>query len=126
MSESEGHYQEFCDDDRPEGWANMQQALFDAHEATLQKELGMARAEANRAEALEWAQRAAFTIAVRNGTVCIDDVYILMDAFGGHPERLGNAAGSVFDKRRFEFTGRWVKSKRVSNHGRWIRVWRLK
>jgi hypothetical protein len=29
MNESEGHYQESCDDDYPEGWANMQRALFD-------------------------------------------------------------------------------------------------
>jgi hypothetical protein len=40
---------------------------------------------------------------------------------------LGKAAGSIFtDGKRWEYTGHRRRSARVSNHGRAIRIWRLK
>jgi hypothetical protein len=107
--------------------AMSQQTLFDATQAAREKELGMARAQSNRSEVLANALDVAILIGRNNAEVTIDDVFITMAAFDMHPELLGNAAGSVFRfMSLFEFTGRWVKSKRVSNHGRYIRVWRLK
>lgn len=38
---------------------------------------------------------------------------------------LGNAAGSLFKKEIWIYTGDWVKSKRITNHARHIRIWRL-
>jgi hypothetical protein len=45
-----------------------------------------------------------------------------------HPgETLGVAMGVIFrDKKFYEFTGRFVPSKNPKNHGRAIRVWRLR
>lgn len=38
---------------------------------------------------------------------------------------LGNAAGGLFRGANWEFTGRWRKSARPSNHGHQNRVWRF-
>lgn len=104
-----------------------QAALFDAKEGERLKELGMSRARSSKYELVKLAKNIAVTIALRNGDVNADQVYVVMDAFGQRPELLGNAWGSVFrDCPRFEWTGKWVASKRTSNHGRMIRVWRLR
>ncbi|MCC9603531.1 hypothetical protein LOC67_23525 [Stieleria sp. JC731] len=38
---------------------------------------------------------------------------------------LGPAAGSLFRGRQWQFTGKRIKSAKVSNHAREIKVWRL-
>ena len=96
--------------------------LFDALEGQRLKEQGMSLAAGKRHDALESAKDWAKYLAKREGEITIDHVYAecpLVDL-------LGNAAGNVFRGPDWEFTGKWVKSTRVSNHGRFIRVWRLK
>lgn len=99
--------------------------LFDAiagHEAA---DAGVALAAKNNAEVLEVAKQKAIEIGRRQVYVTADDVqHSLLDA-GFKEHDLGNAAGSVFKNREFwRYTGRTVKSERVSSHGRLIRVWR--
>jgi hypothetical protein len=38
---------------------------------------------------------------------------------------LGPAAGSLFDRSRWTVV-HWTPSARIQNHGRYIRVWRLR
>lgn len=99
--------------------------LFDADEAIARREAGMARAAAARPALLEQAQRIAVALARTNGIVTSDDVAARMLDFGMDYTLLGNASGSVF-RGKFVWTGGIVMSKRVSTHGRAIKVWRLK
>lgn len=88
------------------------------------KEQGMQRAADKRRENLRMAQEYAKLYARRNGSVHADIVSAWLDKRG--MEQLGNAAGSLFKGKEWEFTGEWVKSKKVTNHGHQNRVWRLK
>ena len=36
-----------------------------------------------------------------------------------------HAWGAIFRHKDFIWTGQWKKSEIISNHGRWIRVWKL-
>ena len=54
-----------------------------------------------------------------------DDVYLVMEDYGLCPHGLGPVAGSIFSGRRWELTAYRVKSRRKSNHGREIKVWRF-
>jgi hypothetical protein len=58
--------------------------------------------------------------------VTIDDAVPFLEAIGMSSADLGNAAGGIFKTEAWEFSGCWVPSRRVSNHGRSVRVWRLK
>ena len=98
---------------------------FDVAAGEARKEAGIALAMTEREELLCIARCAAVEIASRKGSATFDDVYLLMFIRGWHPERLGNAAGSVFRGKQWRFTGRWEKSARVSNHARVNRVWEL-
>lgn len=100
--------------------------LFDVIEGTRQRDAGMERAAKNKAHLLDLAREAATHIARRTGEVNMDDVYAALEFYCGNYGELGNAAGAVFKGGQFEFTGRWVKSQRTTNHGRFIRVWKLK
>lgn len=105
----------------------MQSDLFDAVEAERLKEEGIARAvEWTQKDVLAYAQSAAYLHAERFGTVTVDDVYQRLIMWKYDPSLLGNAAGSIFRGKSWEFTGEWRKSTRTTNHGRYIRVWRLK
>ena len=99
--------------------------LFNALEAERQKELGQSRAAASRPEILMAARMEAERIAKQRGEVSADDVFSALAALGFHPEDLGNAAGSIFRKSQYEVVRR-EKSKRASNHCRWIFVWKLR
>jgi hypothetical protein len=98
---------------------------FDISEGESRKVAGIALASLERDELLLLAQVAAIGIANRKGSATYDDVFLAMQELGLHPERLGNAAGSVFRGKQWRFTGRWEKSARVSNHARVNRVWEL-
>ena len=69
---------------------------------------------------LEEARAVARAFAMRNGVVNADDVQAETGI------SLGPAAGSLFRGTEWQFTGQWVPSARVTNHGRMLRVWRLK
>jgi len=103
--------------------------LFDGRKARAAKARGMARAAAHHNGALGVARDIAKAIAgayMGDGTVNMDQVAQGMMMAGFNATDLGNAAGSVFKGDEWEFTGRYVKSQRVSAHARDIKVWRLK
>ena len=87
---------------------------------------GMQQAAGNTKEQLDIARKVAKQIALRrkDRTVTADDVgRVLKEVYG--LDTLGPAAGSIFKTNDWEFTGQWRKSKRVTNHSRMLRVWRL-
>lgn len=101
--------------------------LFDGKRARAAKAKGMARAAAHHNELLEIARKIAESIAISNDrTVDMDRVSQRMVALGYNPADLGNAAGSVFKGEQWEFTGERVKSIKVKNHSRELKIWRLK
>ena len=97
--------------------------LFDEDLSDKLKEEGMARAEANAETPLQLARWSAKSIARDKGVVNADDVGRRLQWHG--IDSLGPAAGSLFKGKEWEFTGNWVKSKRITNHSRMIREWRL-
>jgi len=105
---------------------NGQGKLFDLKKGLQLKEKGMAQASITRAELLVRAREIARLIGLSKQFVTADDVQMQLVREGHHPFALGNAAGSIFRGREWEFTGRMVKSSRVSNHGHQNMVWRLK
>lgn len=103
------------------------QKTFDLDLARLVGDAGRKIAALKRSELLEEARRIAREIAGgrEDRTVSADDVQARLLELGMPPGALGNAAGSIFDKREWAFSGKWVPSQRVSNRGRYIRVWML-
>ena len=89
------------------------------------KEAGMQLAASHKSDLVDKVRYQLERIAAGRSdrTVTIDDAEPFLEARG---EGLGNAAGSVFKGDRWEFTGQFVPSRRVSNRGRYVRVWRLK
>ncbi len=105
--------------------------LFDHAEAQARKEHGKSVAATNRAGALESARGCAWNAAFNPnycegeiGQVTADGVARYYEALGHDWAELGNAAGSIFKGKEWEWTGRFVASTRPSSHGRMIRVWR--
>lgn len=102
----------------------MNQLVFNLAEGERRKREGMGRAAENRFHVLRLARAYAKAIAQEKGTVTVDDVYLRLSDWPRSV--LGNAAGSIFKSKEWEWTGRFVKSKRASNHARMIREWKLK
>jgi len=102
--------------------------LFDPVASEAAKTEGMTLAADNKAGLLalarDIAKRAA--LAKSSRTASADDVTEAFVAQGIPAGALGNAAGSIFTEECWEFTGLRIKSKRVCNHAREIKVWRLK
>ena len=88
------------------------------------KAQGMKRAAESRSVALSVARHCAKSHAYRYGKATADDA--TRHFTKAMHEDLGNAAGSIFAGKDWEFTGEWRKSARPSSHCRMIRVWRLK
>ena len=88
---------------------------------------GMAKAAENRKGVLELARGIAigFALSRPTKTCCADDVIEALIIRGHRPEELGNAAGSIFKRDTWTFTGEWKPSRRPSNHARFVRVWQL-
>ena len=86
------------------------------------KREGMERAEDNAKSALELARELAVSLGIRNRFVNADDVGRLLKKAHGI-DTLGPAAGSLFKGSLWVFSGSFVKSKRVTNHSRLLRVW---
>ena len=103
-----------------------QRELFDKAKAIEARDKGMDLAKANRAITLDRCRNIAKMLAETQRTpISADDVYETHIEIYGYIPELGGAAGSLFKKSQWTFA-RWVQSKRVSNHGRWIRSWWLK
>ena len=104
-------------------------ATFNGEEAERRRSEGVGAAAVSRKHVLRLARQAcveaALARAVRTATA--DDAQKWLISQGYSSDYLGNAAGSLFtDKDTWEFTGQWLPSQRVSNHGHKNRVWRLK
>ena len=99
-----------------------QSDLFNAAEARKQRDEGMQRAAVNRADALARARRMALDLGRTYGAITADDVHAALEQ--QDRDALGNAAGSVFKSDAWEWRGEWRPSERVTNHGRYVRVWR--
>jgi hypothetical protein len=100
--------------------------LFDVAESERRKEEGMALARLDKGKTLQVAKELAYIICRCNGTVTTDDIAYRMNSMGLHYSVLGNAAGSIFKGKQWEWTGQCTRSDRVLRHRGVIRVWRLK
>ena len=104
-------------------------ATFDGEEGERRRSDGMGTAAVSRKHVLRLARQACVEAALAraNRTATADDAQKWLIDQGYSSDYLGNAAGSLFtDKDTWEFTGHWLPSQRVSNHGHQNRVWRLK
>jgi len=100
---------------------------FDDHRGEQLKFEGMMNAAEVRKWQLTLARGIAEKIALgRASRLCnADDVGRVLKRKHSI-DTLGPASGSLFKHKNWEWTGDWVKSKRVSNHSRMLRQWRLK
>lgn len=89
-------------------------------ESNRLKQRGMNLAACRQAELLERARRIAVSLAEEHGTTDIDSVVELMPDVP-----TGNWLGSVFACGRWERVG-FIRSRRVSSHGRFVSNWRLR
>ncbi len=103
------------------------QLAFDLSAGLVAREDGMNRAANNRAELLEIARTLVRKAALKNihRTATADDASEGLARIGWSADALGNAAGSLFRGKEWEFTGTWSPSRRVTNHAHQNRVWRL-
>ena len=101
-------------------------SLFDLAEGIQARETGKGFAAVNRATILRNARAVATWVAESRPGRCVsaDDVYRYLSP--EQSSQLGNAAGSLFRGDQWENTGRRKQSKRITNHARWIMIWRLK
>jgi hypothetical protein len=101
-------------------------SLFDADASEAGKVAGMGRAAESRASLLDLARPIAVYIALSRPTreVTADDVQRGLVELGYSPHALGNAAGSLFKGKEWEWTGKFIKSERVHSHSNLLRVWR--
>lgn len=96
---------------------------FDARLSKALKERGMALAAGNNYDLLAVARIIALTHDKASIGITADDVGRALKDLG-KPHCLGPAAGSLFKEKHWVFTGEWRPSKRTTNHGRMLRVWR--
>lgn len=99
--------------------------LFDGKRSESLKQRGMDLAADNCPSPLQLARDIAEEICLTVGVVSADGVGRLMKKRHGI-DTLGPAAGSIFKEKRWKWTGQWIKSKRVSNHSRMLRVWTMR
>lgn len=99
---------------------------FDAAASEAGKAGGMSLAADNRRELLGHARAVAVRIALSRPDRCVsaDDVQRALHEQGVSVFALGNAAGSLFAGKAWEWTGRFIKSERVHAHRNLIRVWK--
>jgi len=88
------------------------------------KAKGMSIAAEQRPKSLRLAQEYLYTLAQRQETVTADDAQAYIEREGLSP--LGNAAGSLFREKHWEFTGEWEPSARTTNHAHRNRQYRLR
>ena len=88
------------------------------------KREGMQQAAKSKNELLEKALEIARNHPNARDGITMDDVVFEMRK--QELPSLGNAAGSVFLGKAWEFTGERRKSTRLESHGNELKVWRLK
>lgn len=104
-------------------WTN-ELPLFDLAESQRHADAGILAAAESNPVILAVAREIARRIAIERGEVTADDVQERLMVLGYHRDALGNAAGSLFRGREWQYTDRTVKSKRIQAHARLLRVWR--
>ena len=103
------------------------QLAFDLSAGVAAREAGMAQAAMNRSEILDIARRLIRQAALGrvDRTATADDASEGLARMGFPANALGNAAGSLFRGKDWQFTDQWSPSHRITNHGHQNRVWRL-
>ncbi len=98
--------------------------MYDSHQSEQGKAEGMKLAAQHRAMGLARARTLAIEIALRwpSREVTSDMVGLAMTE--RNLKNLGPAMGSIFRGKEWQFTGRYVKSIRITNHSRMLRVWK--
>ena len=104
---------------------------FDLSASEEAKREGKRRAERSgpawNLHLLDAARGVARILARTNGEVTADDVVKhFQDSGIDLTAKIGNAMGSLFKGREWEWTGKFVKSARVHAHANLLRVWRIK
>lgn len=99
--------------------------LFDAVAGQIARVAGMAQAAENKKSLLAHARKIAVRLA-RTRPITADDVQRELQAQGISVHALGNASGSIFRGKEWEWTGRYIKSSRVHAHANELKEWRLK
>lgn len=102
----------------------MDDKTFDARLSDQLKFEGMERAAFKGRDMLKLARHIAREIGLECGECTADAVGRRLKSDYGI-ESLGPAAGSIFKTPEWQWTGEFVKSRRVKNHSRLLRVWRL-
>lgn len=97
---------------------------FDRAEGLKRKEEGINLGAEHKSDLLDRARSIAEDLARDGRGITADDVQEVL--LKEHGVLLGNAAGALFKREYWEFTGEWRASSRVTNHGHQNRVWRLK
>lgn len=97
---------------------------FDLNAGLAARDLGLVVTAKTRHEVLAKAQRIALDLGRILSEVTADDVY--RELLEEDIALLGPAAGAIFRAGPWTWTGKWFQSCRTSNHGRMIRVWRLR
>lgn len=101
--------------------------FFDYAKAVVLKEQGMKVAADNRVGILQQARAIALELGRRHPrNECTADAVSMELQRRSLPSNLGPAAGSIFKDGNWYFTGQRIRSKRITNHAREIKVWRLK
>jgi hypothetical protein len=103
--------------------------LFDLPAGIKAKEEGIALAVSNRPQIVEIAKAVSEDVARADPDreADMDRVQLALAEMGFSPSALGPAAGGVFlCRKKWEFTGKRILSKRKKNHARELKVWRLK
>lgn len=98
--------------------------LFDHSESQRLKEKGMALAADANVDLLRIARDIAKQIAKRRLGLCNADEVGRELKRRGIADSLGPAAGALFKGKEWEWTGKRIKSSRITNHGRELKVWR--
>jgi hypothetical protein len=99
--------------------------VFNLADGEALKTKGMELAAESRKELLNIARIEARFLAMKHPEhlVTADEVQAALIAKNYNPAQLGNAAGSIFKGKAWQFQG-YQKSARKSNHGRDIKIWK--
>lgn len=102
-----------------------QASLFDLPSGLALRDKGIETAAQQKASLVIKLRTIAIEICRRQGRVTADDVMAEYVRRGGGIHDPGNAMGSVFRDKRFEFANDYVTSERIHARGNLLRVWRL-
>lgn len=96
--------------------------LFDSADARNFRDTGMSKVASNNREWLGIARLVAESIALRQGSVCIDDV---LKEFAKPDDVNPNTLGNMFKEKKWEFIC-YKRSQKTSRRCGTIGIWKLK